>query len=109
MKINVKEVIPASLVTLFSFLAGQYGESLDGNRSLCKQFEDIRKRVERETRNVRQLIGIQGALDLILQASKSSRKPALRTEEYWLKARKEKLNLDESKTQTLTWEKLFYE
>ena len=52
---------------------------------------DIRKRVDRETKNLRQLMMLQGALDLVLTASRAAEKPHLTKEELALR---EKIKMD---------------
>ena len=42
---------------------------------------DLRKRVDRESKNLSQLLQLQGAVDLVLCASRSHERPQLRSEE----------------------------
>ena len=58
-----------------------YANSLGENKAIDKMFFALRKKVDREARNQRQLMGLQGAIDLLLGASTSNQKPELRCEE----------------------------
>lgn len=69
------------LIDVSSDLLDLYASSLGQNRAIDRQFIDLRKRVDREVRNQRQLLALQGTLDLILNASTASQKPELRCEE----------------------------
>ena len=48
-------------------------------------FVDLRKRVDREARNQRQLLMLRGSLELILTGSRARERPALRAEEKMLR------------------------
>ena len=48
-------------------------------------FVDIRKRVDKETRTLRQLMMLKGSLDLVLTANQRSKKSNLTCEERMLK------------------------
>ena len=65
----------------FKNIPDLYGPSLGNCPSTDRLFVDIRKRVDREARNLRNLLALQGALDLVLTASAASEKPELRCEE----------------------------
>ncbi len=65
--------------------ADLYGEGIGTQPNVDRLFVDLRKRVDREARNLRELLQLRGALDLILMASKGHRKPTLRSEELMLK------------------------
>ena len=58
------------------------------NIGTCPQtdrlFSDIRKRVDRETKTLRQLMMLKGSLDLVITANQT-KKPALTCEERMLK------------------------
>ena len=54
----------------FTYLLDIYAPDLGHEPKIDKMFSDLQKRVDRECKNVRQLIGLQGALDLVLAASR---------------------------------------
>ena len=62
-----------------------YTDSLGQQPNLDRLFVELRKRVERESRNLAQLLQLKGAVDLVLCASRSHEKPQLRSEEVALK------------------------
>ena len=64
--------------------AEMYGGQIGGQHSSArtnKLFLDIRSRVDREIRNMKQMTTLQGSLDLILAASGAADKPERRSEE----------------------------
>ena len=65
-----------------------YGETLGQQPSLDRQFVELRKRVDRESRNLSQLMQLQGAVDLVLSASRAHEAPRLRSEEEALRRRR---------------------
>ncbi len=95
-----------------------YADELANNPSsqISKLFLELGRAVDRETRNMKNMMALQGSLDLILSASKSSRKPALRTEEemvrrMWRESADGKADAvveKESVTSKLTLGKLLY-
>ena len=62
-----------------------YSSTIGTSPSTDKIFKDISKRVDRETRSLRQLMMLQGALDLVLTSSRAAEKPQLTKEELALK------------------------
>jgi len=62
-----------------------YGSQIGKCPTTDKLFLDIRKRVDREVNNMRQLATLQGSIDLILAAASASDKPELRSEEIAFK------------------------
>ena len=73
------------------FLTDLYASSVGTSPEIDKVFKDISKRVDREARSLRQLMMLQGALDLVLTASRASDKPSLTKQEV---AIREKLKKD---------------
>lgn len=80
-------------IRLTVFSTDLYAPTMGSCPATDRVFADIRKRVDREVRTQRQLMMLQGALDLVLTASRNAEKPHLTCEE---KALKERLKSDKS-------------
>ena len=97
---------------MYNFFPDLYGPSLGNCPSTDRLFVDIRKRVDREARNLRNLLALQGALDLVLTAAAASEKPELRCEEkafkknYFKSKSGERIEVDlTSDKAVLSWQK----
>ena len=75
---------PCSRVPQFSDL---YASTIGTCPTTDRIFKEISKRVDRETRSLRQLMMLQGSLDLVLTASRASEKPHLTKEELALRGK----------------------
>jgi len=84
-----------------------YGNQIGKCPTTDKLFLNIRNRVDREVRNIRQLTCLQGSIDLILAAASASEKPELRNEEIAFKEHflEEKGSTGGPSTSVLSWEK----
>ena len=84
-----------------------YGSQIGNCPSTDKLFLDIRNRVDREVRNLRQLTTLQGTIDLVLAASNAGDKPELRSEEVAFKKYHQdaKETLASPSKAVLSWEK----
>ncbi len=63
----------AFLIEVVDITLDLYASTLGSCPSTDRVFVDIRKRVERETRTLRQLMLLQGSLDLVLSSSSSTK------------------------------------
>lgn len=79
------------LISVIDMTIDVYASSVGTSPEIDKVFKDISKRVDREARSLRQLMMLQGALDLVLTASRASDKPSLTKQEV---AIREKLKKD---------------
>lgn len=73
------------LIEVVDMTIDLYASTIGTSPSTDKIFKDISKRVDRETRSLRQLMMLQGALDLVLTSSRAAEKPQLTKEELALK------------------------
>jgi len=69
------------LTEVMEVVLEMYGSQIGSCPATDKLFLEIRNRVDREVRNMRQLATLQGTVDLVLAASGASEKPELRSEE----------------------------
>ena len=70
-----------------------YSDELGTNSKVDRMFIDLKKKVDREVRNLQSLMMLQGVVNLVLSASKVHEEPALRSEEIILKERMEKSSM----------------
>ena len=90
------------MIRVAEYLLKLYSNTLGNCPTIDKLFDTIKRKVDREVRNMKTLMELQGALDLILTASKSAESPCLRVEEInYQKRKKEVKNIHST-----TFEKL---
>ena len=82
-----------------------YASSVGTSPEIDKVFKDISKRVDREARSLRQLMMLQGALDLVLTTSRASDKPNLTKQEVALR---EKLKKDKDQNHSIDTDSCLY-
>lgn len=73
--------IPGILPNFFHSITDLYMDELGKCPNIDRLFVELRKRVDREVINIQQLLGLHGALDMVMKASLASEKPVLRMEE----------------------------
>lgn len=65
---------------MFAFV-DVYGDELGQQPAVDRAFVELRKRVDREAKNLRQMMQLRGAVDLVLGAARAHEPPRLRSEE----------------------------
>jgi len=95
------------LMEIVDVVLEMYGSQIGKCPTTDKLLLEIRNRVDREVRNMKQLATLQGSIDLILAAASASDKPELRSEEIAFKKHSKVVNSDKAapSESVLSWEK----
>merc|ERR1712226_273951 len=96
------------LMEIVDVVLEMYGSQIGKCPTTDKLLLEIRNRVDREVRNMRQLATLQGSIDLILAAASASDKPELRSEEVAFKEhcrRNKEIATSNPSDTVLSWEK----
>ena len=70
---------------MFSYFLECYAEVIGSQPNIAKEIETLKHKIGLEITSMRELMMLQGSVDLVLAASKSHVKPDLRCEEIRLK------------------------